>query len=77
MNPQYAALRALGIPAGHHDATRFVYFWAPPKGEKTHAHKEAAAYFHDGTLSRLKMGFAPLPLCEPHFDAGQTCGSGN
>jgi hypothetical protein len=31
MNPQYAALRALGIPAGHHDATRFVYFWAPPK----------------------------------------------
>jgi hypothetical protein len=30
MNPQYAALRALGIPAGHHDATRFVYFWAPP-----------------------------------------------
>jgi hypothetical protein len=30
-NPQYAALRALGIPAGHHDATRFVYFWAPPK----------------------------------------------
>jgi hypothetical protein len=19
------------IPAGHHDATRFVYFWAPPK----------------------------------------------
>jgi hypothetical protein len=27
MNPQYAALRALGIPAGHHDATRFVYFW--------------------------------------------------
>jgi hypothetical protein len=32
MNPQYAALRALGIPAGHHDATRFVYFWAPPNG---------------------------------------------
>jgi hypothetical protein len=31
MNPQYAALRALGIPTGHHDATRFVYFWAPPK----------------------------------------------
>jgi len=30
MNPQYGALRAQGIPAGHHDATRFVYFWAPP-----------------------------------------------
>jgi hypothetical protein len=35
MNPQYAALRALGIPAGHHDATRFVYFWAPPKAKKS------------------------------------------
>jgi hypothetical protein len=31
MNPLYAAPRASGIPTGHHDATRFVYFWALPK----------------------------------------------
>jgi hypothetical protein len=30
MNPLYAAPRGSGIPAGHHDATRFVYFWALP-----------------------------------------------
>src|ERR1700689_350502 len=41
MNPQYAALRALGIPAGHHDATRFVYFWAPPKSP---AHDSARSW---------------------------------
>src|SRR5271168_2205331 len=54
MNPQYAALRALGIPAGHHDATRFVYFWAPPKGTSSMVEIAKAAGMQRQTVYRLK-----------------------
>jgi hypothetical protein len=68
MNPQYAALRALGIPAGHHDATRFVYFWAPP-------------YWRFGLIRLRRLGHElpsasspPLPVEQRHWQGAPPTG---
>jgi hypothetical protein len=71
MNPQYAALRALGIPAGHHDATRFVYFWAPPKTPP--AGRDPLSSRHARTRHprrRLRRPLHPVTCSQATFWAG-------